>query len=323
MQRYLITACLALGLLAAAASGAPAQSVNRVVAVVGDDLITSADLERTVSGLLASVSQTPGQSLSQAQIDQIRQIALTRLIEDRILAREAKRLRVRVSDAEVEGYIQRIKQANNISDKEFSAQLSRRGIAPEEYRAELRADILRHKMIRSQVQSKVVITDEQVADYLKKHGEGYQNVKQVRFRALFLKIPIEARPAAKEAIRQQAVKLRARAVAEKSMAKLAAEYSQGPGKDRGGEVGPLAVADLLPEMRMGLTELKPGQISKVIEVPGNYVFMQLIERGGSGGMPPKDVTDEVRAKLEREATEARMKSWIAELKRRVYVKVIN
>ena len=71
-------------------------------------------------------------------------------------------------------------------------------------------------------------------------------------------------------------------------------------------MGPLAVSDLLPAMRMALSELKPGQISPVLKVPGSFVFMQLLESSGKSGLPLQQVREEIRAKLEKEATEKKI-----------------
>jgi peptidyl-prolyl cis-trans isomerase SurA len=107
------------------------------------------------------------------------------------------------------------------------------------------------------------------------------------------------------------------------MAELATEFSQGPGADKGGELGSLAVSDLLPAMRQALSELKPGQFSPVLEMQGNFVFMQLLERTGQSQIPFAQVRDQIREKLTKEATEAKFKAWMKELRSRTYVKIIE
>jgi len=322
MKRGWLIGTAALWLLMVAWVGVcPAQSENRVVAVVGDELITSADVQRMVKTLEVALGPAASPEEAARRAAQLQDLALSTLIENKLFLIEAKRRGIKVSDAAIDRYIQRIKERNHISDREFAAQLSRRGITPEEYRESLREDLLKHKLIRREVRDKIVISDEQVAEYFKKHQSQYQNLDQVRIRALFLRIPEDASPEAKKAIRMEAERLRKIALEKNNLAELAKKYSQGPGADQGGVVGPVAVRDLLPAMRQALVELKPGQISPVVEVPGNFVFMQLLERSGKSGLPLGEVKEQIRAKLEREAFEKRLRKWVEQLKRKIYVQI--
>ena len=302
---------------------ASAAVVNRVIAEVGNEVVTSADLDKMISYMEASLRPAPTPQAADQRRKELAQLALNRLIEDKILAQEVKRQKIKVSDEAVERYIDRVKKSNNISDEMFAAQLRRRGITPQEYREQLRKDMLKHRLVRDQVRSQVVISDEQVNDYYKKHGGQYQNMKQVRLRALFIKVPEDAKPAAEDALKQKAEKLRAQALEKGDFAKLAEEYSEGPGAQNGGELGPLAMSDLLPAMRSALTELKPGQISSVLKVPGSFVFMQLLESSGESGLPLQQVQEQIRSKLEKEAAEKKFNDWLKELRGKTYVRIVK
>jgi peptidyl-prolyl cis-trans isomerase SurA len=145
----------------------------------------------------------------------------------------------------------------------------------------------------------------------------------VRLRAIFLKVPPEASAATEEAIRQKAEKLRAEAVAKGNFAELARKYSQGPGAADGGELGPVASRDLMPQMRQALGALKPGQISPVLKIPGAYVFIQLLERSGESTIPLAQVKEQIRQHLEKQALERRYRKWMKELRDRTFVKIMD
>ena len=302
---------------------APAAVVNRVIAEVGSEVITSADLEKMISYMEASLRPAPTPQAADQRRKELARIALDRLIEDKILAQEVERQKVKVSEQAVEGYIERMKKSNNISDEMFAAQLRRRGLTPQEYREQLKKDMLKHRLIRDQVRSQVVISDEQVNDYYKKHHDQFQNMNQVTLRALFVRVPEDASPAAEEALKQKTEKLRAQALAKGNFAELAQKHSEGPGARNGGELGPLAVSDLLPAMRMALSELKPGQISPVLKVPGSFVFMQLLESSGKSGTPLQQVKEQIRAKLENDAAEKKFRDWLDELRSKTYVRIVK
>jgi len=320
--RYAVLALAALALcLGAAAVGA--QETHRVVAVVGDEIVTSLDVDRMVRTMKAQMGP-PGAAAKQGITEeQMRKVALDRLIEDRLFAQEVERLGIAVSEADVDRYLARIKANNDVSDQEFAAQLSRRGITPEEYRQGLKKDMLKHRLITREVKNTVVITDEQVAEYYKKSSDQFQQQGQVRIRALFLALPQEAGSAVKDALRQRARDLREEAESKGNLAELAGKYSQGPGADKGGELGPLAAKDLLPEMRQALGELKAGQLSPVIEIPSGFVFFELLGDSGDQVLPMGEAAEQIRQKLESEALEKRFQEWMDELKKRTFVKVVN
>lgn len=301
---------------------AAAQETNRVVAVVGDDIITSLELERMVKAMQAQMAASGARRLDITP-QQLRRVALERLIEDKLFAQEVKRLGIKVSPQELEAFIQRIKKANRIDERTFLAQLSRQGLTPEEYRRQLKHDLLKQKLLNRQVKSQVVISDEQVEEFYKKHLDQFRQMDQVRLRAIFLKVPPEASAATEEAIRQKAEKLRAEAVAKGNFAELARKYSQGPGAADGGELGPVASRDLMPQMRQALGALKPGQISPVLKIPGAYVFIQLLERSGESTIPLAQVKEQIRQHLEKQALERRYRKWMKELRDRTFVKIMD
>ena len=322
--KLLIPGLLAVLCLMLAPSGVLAQEVlNQIVAVVGDDVITTFDLNKLQANLEKSLGPPANETEAEMRKKQIAKLSLERLIEDKIFGQEVKRLGIRVSDQDVERYIDRLKKTNGITDDMFAAQLSRRGITPEEYKDGIKKDMLKARLIRRQVKNQVVISDNQVDDHIRKNKGQFKQLDQVRIQALFLKIPEKADENARRLIKQKAVDLRQQAEAKGNLTELAKEYSQGPGGVQGGELGPLSVVDLLPAMRQAVAELKKGEMSPVIEVPGSYVFLKLLDRSGETGLPDSAIREQIREKLERQALEQKFKEWMTKLREKTYVKILD
>jgi peptidyl-prolyl cis-trans isomerase SurA len=277
---------------------------------------------RTIEQQLGSSAPPGEQPPTQVQLHRL---ALERLIEDKIFELHVKRDKITVGKEELEHFIELVRNSNNLSEAEFMAKISRRGLTMDEYREELRKNILKHKLLERNVKNRVVISDERVEKAREAiHGEGDAAGDMVRFRGIFLQVADDASPEMEQAVKQRAEDLRKQALSGASFVELARKHSQGPAADQGGEIGPLSSADMLPAMRQAMLDFKPGGISNVVRVPSGYVFMQLIERGGMPTTAPiAQIKEQIRSKLENEAMEKRFQDWLKELRSKVYVKIIE
>ena len=303
----------------------PNKEINRVMAVVGDEIITLMNVEKLLSGMesgLVAAARAKGQNLPSR--GELHRLALDRLIEDSIFDQAVRKERITASDEEVNLYINRIKQSNNLTDEGFAAQLSRRGLTPEEYREELKRDILKNKLVERAVKSRIVISDVQVEEYFKGNNSQYQAMDQIHFRALFLNLPDDASPIIEDTVKSKIQNIYEQARQGADFAGLALEYSEGPGASNGGELGPVSSADLLPNMRQALAELKAGDICKPIKIPGNYVFMQMLDRKGAESPElTEEMKAQIRTKLENEALEKRFQEWMKQVRSQVFVQIIK
>jgi peptidyl-prolyl cis-trans isomerase SurA len=297
-------------LLCAAGTVWAGEVVARVVAVVGDDVITSQDLDKMVDLMKAQLGRNGAAAQSSQDIAGLRRLALDRLIGEKIVATEVKRLGILVREQELDAFIKRIRESNGLSEEAFVARLNQRGITMAQYRDQLRRDILRRRLISQSVQDRIAVSDAQVEEYYHSHMSAISSTGGVRFQALFIMAPADTPPDGKAALRQKAEGLRKQVAEGADFAKLAAEHSQGPGKERGGELGPLNADDLLPAMRQALAEMKAGQLSEVVEIPGGFVFMKLMDRSGKSSLPTEEVRAQIRQKLEKEAFEKQYAKWL-------------
>lgn len=298
--------------------------VNRVVAIVDDEVVTSLDLDRAIRRLKMDMARMEAmQRGGGVPPAQIRRMALERMVDEKIFAKEVKKSGLLVSDEELDHYINRIKQSNKLSEEDFVASLSRQGMTLKEYRDDLRRDILKQRLINQQVRKHVVISDADVEQYYKAHYDQFQNMDEVNMMAIFLRVDPQGGLNAENAVRQQAENILQKIKSGGDFSKLAQQYSQGPGAERGGRLGPVKADDLLPSMRQALSELKPGQVSEVLQIPQGFVIMKLIDRSGNKELALAEVKEQIRAKLTQQKTEQRFKDWMKQLRSENYVKIID
>lgn len=162
---------LALLLTFSACHSFAAILLDRVVAVINRDVITWSELYRAVR--FEYEAQTRGMSEEQKkEFIEARQAAfLDRLIVMRLILAKAKESGISVSDAEINSAIGDIRSQYNLSPEEFKEALSREGFVYEDYVERIKEQILMSKVVNLDVKSKVVVTDEELDEYMNEHPE--------------------------------------------------------------------------------------------------------------------------------------------------------
>lgn len=321
--RLAVIVALPALLVSTAGFASAREVVARVVAVVDDEVITSQDLENMLEMMKAQLAQSGTSLQTSRDIAGLRRLALDRMIGEKIFAQEVARRNITVRESELDAFVKRIRDTNGLSEEAFVARLNQRGMTMAGYRGQLKRDILRRRLIARSVHNRVAVSDAQIDEYYHTHMSSMSSMGGVRFRALFIMVPSDTPPAGEDALRKKAQDLHKQVKDDGDFAALAKKHSQGPGKDRGGELGPLRADDLLPAMRQALADMKPGEVSDVVQIPGGFVFMELMDRSGKSSLPTGEERDQIRQKLEKEAFEKRYKTWLKELRAKTYVRIID
>ena len=121
--------------------------------------------------------------------------------------------------------------------KNFKKNLASEGTSFESMKKDVRSQMMRMRLLRREIKSKVMVSDDEIGEYYNKNRQDYEGKEAVRLKQIFLAIPAEADKKTKAKIKEEAKKLRDRAIAGESFEVLAANYSQGPEAQQGGDIG--------------------------------------------------------------------------------------
>ena len=322
--------CFLLAILTVALltpSSAPAaqtETVDRIVAVVNEDIITQYDVEQVLRPMIQNLR---GQGLSAERerqaIARMRGDVLNNLIDGKITEQEVKRYKIAVTDEEVENYIRQFKERRSLTDESLKAMLAQEGMTLEEYRKEIRLQLQRTRLVNREVRSKVVITQEDIKKYYEKNKQKYGGSTQYYLWNLFVKLP----PGSGSSDRTAARELLARAAAElasgRAFEELARAHSRGEQGIEGADLGWFRIDELTPQLRQAVQNLKAGQCSAIVESDFGYqiVYIQRIEETAAKPLP--QVEAEIQDILFRETVDNRFASWISELRKRSHIKVVE
>ena len=320
---------LFLSLLVVQVSSVQANIIDSCVAVVNDDVITLSEVNEAGKPMFQRVAeQVPPEQLADA-LKQARQTVIEKLIEKRLLVQQAEQMHISVSDEDVDRALAQILERNSTTMEQFKSELARMGVDEQQYRENLRDQLLGSKLINYEVRSKVIVPEEKIIDYYDQHyteqvGAGGYYILQIG-----VTLDKEGMPAdpveAKEAARKKAERILSLAMGGQDFKQLARQYSDLPSAVDGGDIGAFREDEMAEYMRDAVTSLKPGEISPVVESPNGYMLFKLLssQEGKIITKVPYDsVKEEIRNTLHQQEMEKRYDTWIEEIRSQAYIKIL-
>ncbi|HKJ88648.1 MAG TPA: peptidylprolyl isomerase, partial [Gammaproteobacteria bacterium] len=282
IRNLLLAGPLFLVLLLGAALSAPRpasadQLVDRIVAVVNDDVITATELEQALQQSIQRLRQRMGaENLPSRSV--LRRQLLDRMIIDRIQLQKAKERGIEVSPQEVDGAISRIAGQNNLSLSQFRKALERRGVDYGDYRDRIKKQMLRSRLQAHAVRSKVHVTDEEVNSYLARQGKGGRDQYEYKLQHILVAVPEQASPSKTQKLHKKAEGLLQRIRSGEQFAKVAAAASDGQKALQGGELGWFKPGELPAQVLAEVEAVKPGHLSRVVRTPSGFHIFKVTDR---------------------------------------------
>jgi peptidyl-prolyl cis-trans isomerase SurA len=294
---------------------------NRVVAIVNDEVVTLYELNNKIREL---TGLTPGQlkDKSEDMYLQTRRRILDDLIDQKIALEKIKELEITVSPEEVDKAIERVKADNQLTQEGLIAKLKERGTTYEAYRESMKAELERIRLISHEVQSKIIIMDDEIEKYYKEHLEEFTSGGRVRLGLIYLKQMDPEDKDEARALSQKAQNILSRIRKGEDFGALAREFSSGPGAREGGDLGRFKLSELNPEMAEQIKDLSTGEVAEPIVRPDGIRIIKVVEREGEGVRPLEQVRNAIESTLYRQELEKRYSAWISDLRKKAYTKVI-
>ena len=303
--------------------GTAAELVDRIIAYVNDDIITLSELNERTNALVAARQQNPFQREQEQSLEEMRQTMLNRLIDERLASQEIARLKITVSEEEIDETIARIMKENRLTKETLEAALRKEERTITDLRQQIKEGLEQRKLVSREVQSKTVITDEIVEAYYQSNMHDFQEKERWRIQDIYLPYYPDDTPEERARIRNLAQEILERVRAGVDFGSLAKNYSQGPGAEAGGDMGYFARGELEPVLEAAVENLKTGEVSPDIETTRGIHIIKVTEVDRS---PPKaldEVRESIRNLLYRREVEFRYREWLSSLRERSYVRIVD
>jgi peptidyl-prolyl cis-trans isomerase SurA len=258
-----------------------------------------------------------------AQRMRIEREVLMGMIRQRLAEQEVKRLKITVSDHDVDQVLSDIKRENGFSDAQLQAALQREGKTVKDLREKIRQELQRSRLVERVVKSKTVITETQVDARLQDPRPAPVQVQGARRLAMiFLPVPPGASSDRVKELDKLAQTIHRDLKAGADFGQLARRYSEGPGREEGGDIGYVSADELDPEIERALRGLAPGSASDVVRTPLGFYILKVGEaqqEKKSAGEP--GLREKVRRELYQQEMAQKYEKWIKDLESKSYIQV--
>ncbi|MCP4118601.1 MAG: hypothetical protein GY737_25055 [Desulfobacteraceae bacterium] len=288
-----------------------AEMVDRIVAIVNDDIITLMELNKAIRPYAQKIESAGYSGEKKTEIlFKLRTDMLSRLVDRKLTDQEVKKLRMTVTDKEVDAAIERLKQAQMMTQEDLEAALEHDGLDFAEYREKIRQEILRPKLINYSVKSKVIVTDGDIRAYYEKHAAEYAGVKE--YHLFNILVTMEDRLES----------LKARLADGEDFKALAREFSEAPNAGDGGDLGEFRMETLSDQLKAAIAGLKEGEHTDVIPTHQGYQVFFLESVLAPQARTLEQVKDEITKRLYDEIVEEKFSTWIESLREKSYIKTM-
>lgn len=311
----------ALASLLALASPAQGRVVERIIAVVNDEILLLSELEDRLRPLIPQLQQIPDAVAREQKYQELRRQMLGMMVDEELIRQEAAKLKLDVSEKDLELAIADVMRKNNLTRPQLEEALRQEGKSIASYKSQiLRPQILRLRVLNVQVRSRVSVSDEEVRAYYQKNLRALGVGHKVRARHIFFALPKGAGPKEKEAKRRAALALLEKIRKGASFEELAKEHSDDPvTKEDGGDLGYFERGSLPTAIEDVVFAMKKGEVRGPLLAERGYHLIKVEEIKESAARSIDEVKDELREQLYIQKMEKATQSWLTEVRKRSHI----
>lgn len=266
-------------LLAAVSATQAKQLLDKVVAVVNNGVITSSELDKQVAltkkQLLAQRTPLPSDTVLRKQV-------LQHLIDVDLQLQMAKQNGLVVDDTELTQAIENIAAANHATVAQMREELMRQGLGWNEYRENLRKEMILSHLQQKAVGREVMITNEQVEQFLKTEGNAPIDRTNFTYHLQNIVIPLNDEPTPEQVskAKREAERLLARIKNGADFTRVYIEPSNNDFSLEGGDLGQRHLAELPELFAKEVIAMKVGQVSEPLRAGNGFQLIKLVAIGG-------------------------------------------
>lgn len=299
---------------------AQAKLVDKIVAIVDDQIITHSDLEKfkrklQTGGLLdeALLRLADPQALLKD-----RNALLGQLINEKLIDSEVKRKNMEVTIERVEQEIRNVAAQNNISRQQLQAALAKQGVTMSQYQDFMKTQLERQGLIEREVTSRIRISDEDISSYYlaKKGASASQTFEYDLSHILFLN-----KNGGEEAAHSRAKQAEEKLKGGQSFEKLAEQLSEDANFSKGGTLGTFHAGEMNKDLAEAVKKVGPGEFSGIVKSPQGYQIIKVNKRTLIADPKLEEEKSAIHRTLSTEAFKRQLRLWLTQRRDDAFVRI--
>jgi peptidyl-prolyl cis-trans isomerase SurA len=308
-------------------SSAPAQSkgivVEEIVARVNNDAITLSDVQKADQGLHEEIVHDcqgcPAEKMDEIYKEKQKDL-LRDLIDQSLLVERAKDLGISV-ETDVIKRLDDIRKQNTLgSMEELEKAVESQGYGWEDFKSQIRNQLLTQEVIRREVGSHINIPNDDVKKYYEEHQKDFNRPETVMLSEIFLSTQGKS-PEEMSSVEKKAEDLRNRVVKGEDFNEIARHFSEGSTAKDGGELGTFEHGQLAKQLEDIVFKMDKGQMSDVIQTKEGFEILKVEAHFQAGLQPLDKVENEIMNRIYSQKMQPTMREYLGQLREQSYVMV--
>lgn len=299
----IVTAIGVVTAILAAAGFSFGLTLDRVVATVDGEVVTLSDYQWFAKSEEGEV-----------KADVIDEVVFKKMIDEKVIAHEAARRGMEITDDEVDKMVEDIKQKNKFTESEFERELLREGIGIRRYRQFMKERVVASRLVGEDVDGKVVVTDKEIWEVYNAKKMSYMTSPgEVEMKAIFFKLNGGATVTEITDLKRKTLRIAAELQQGGDIEKFLNLYSDGNKNDYEKTLGVFKRGTLVPALDKKAFAMEKGQTSDPIWVKGGVYILKLINKSDMKFKTMEEVRDEIYLTVFKEKRKKLFHDWVREL----------
>ena len=265
---------------------------------------------------MARQGQVPNEEI----MPQVREDVLNRMIEEELLYQDSQTKEIKVSDARVTEELASIKQRFP-SEKEYQDALAGIDMSEAELTRKITRGMAIEQLIKNHVIQGTAVSDVESRAFYDQNARMFEKPEQIQARHILIKVEGDVTDEQKAEARTKIEMVRKKAVDGGDFAALASEYSEGPSRAKGGDLGYFSRGQMVKPFDDAAFALEPGKISEVVETQFGYHIIEVTDRQPASVVSYETAQAQIVERLKQEKSRREIRQYIETLRAKADIKL--
>jgi peptidyl-prolyl cis-trans isomerase SurA len=326
MRKVLSITLLIVAMLSMSVGGVAREGrmVDKIAAVVGGEIILFSELMAQATVALKELEKASGGGgamMVESRRAKIITDTLEQIVDETLITVESRAMKLSVNTEEVDRALANVARENKVDVKTLTEAIKAQGMDLATYRAKLRTQILRFKVLNLRIRGRVKISESEARQYYNGQVRDVRATGTFEGAHLLIRVDSDARASVAASARKKAQSILERAQKGEDFAELAQALSEDKvTAPRGGVLGVLQPGRIPPILDRAFLDLEKGEVAGPIRTPAGFHVIKLIGREMLV-QPFSEVKDRIMAQLAQEEMARQEKIWLKELRLRTFIDI--